>query len=158
MMMTDSSGSVVWQGEFKPFGEPLSISGSVTNNLRFSGQYYDSETGLHQNWHRDYMPEIGRYVEADPVLQPANNNTVNYQCSNSSEPPFESLLENPQALNPYVYTADNPVRYIDPKGLAIIVPGVREMETICRASPNRMTYVLGQPEYSIPIHVQRNVV
>ncbi len=31
MVMTDSSGNTVWQGEFKPFGEPLSVSGSITN-------------------------------------------------------------------------------------------------------------------------------
>ncbi len=43
MLMTDGSGNAVWQGEFKPFGEPLSITGSITNNLRFPGQYYDSE-------------------------------------------------------------------------------------------------------------------
>jgi uncharacterized protein RhaS with RHS repeats len=47
--MTDSSASVVWYGEFLPFGEPLSITGTITNNLRFPGQYYDEETGLHYN-------------------------------------------------------------------------------------------------------------
>jgi RHS repeat-associated protein len=35
--------------------------------LRFPGQYYDEETGLHYNWHRYYKPEWGRYVEADPL-------------------------------------------------------------------------------------------
>ena len=37
-LMTDSSGTTVWQGEFKPFGEPVSVTGSITNNLRFPGQ------------------------------------------------------------------------------------------------------------------------
>lgn len=36
-------------------------------NLRFPGQYYDSETGLNQNWNRDYDPLTGRYIESDPV-------------------------------------------------------------------------------------------
>jgi RHS repeat-associated protein len=67
MLTTESSGSIVWQGEFKPFGEPLSVSGSVTNNLRFPGQYYDAETGLHQNYFRDYSPQLGRYLEGDPI-------------------------------------------------------------------------------------------
>jgi uncharacterized protein RhaS with RHS repeats len=35
--MTDSSGSTVWYGKFLPFGEPLSITGTITNNLRFPG-------------------------------------------------------------------------------------------------------------------------
>ncbi|MCP3928383.1 MAG: RHS repeat-associated core domain-containing protein [Bacteroidetes bacterium] len=33
----------------------------------FPGQYYDSETGLHYNWHRFYDPETGRYISADPI-------------------------------------------------------------------------------------------
>ena len=43
MMMTDSTGTTVWQGEFLPFGEEYSVTGTVTNNLRFPGQYYDEE-------------------------------------------------------------------------------------------------------------------
>jgi uncharacterized protein RhaS with RHS repeats len=31
--MTDSSAAVVWYGEFLPFGEPLSVTGTITNNL-----------------------------------------------------------------------------------------------------------------------------
>ena len=65
--MTDSSGQVVWQGEFKPFGESVSVTGSVINNLRFTGQYFDQETGLHYNYFRDYNPTVGSYIEADPI-------------------------------------------------------------------------------------------
>lgn len=36
-------------------------------DLRFPGQYYDQETGLHYNYFRDYHPGIGRYVEPDPI-------------------------------------------------------------------------------------------
>ncbi|OGH08156.1 MAG: hypothetical protein A2W22_06240 [Candidatus Levybacteria bacterium RBG_16_35_11] len=93
MVMTDSSGAVVWQGEFKPFGETLSITGSITNNLRFPGQYYDSETGLHQNWWRDYNTMIGRYPEADPI---GIGRGINHL---------------------YVYSLNNPIIYIDPFGL-----------------------------------------
>jgi RHS repeat-associated protein len=92
MMMTDSAGSTVWQGEFKPFGEPLSVSGSITNNLRFPGQYYDNETGLHQNYFRDYKPEIGRYPEADPIGIKGG-------------------------INLFVYVLNNPVSYTDQLGL-----------------------------------------
>jgi RHS repeat-associated protein len=32
-----------------------------------AGQYFDAETGLHHNWHREYDPEIGRYQTPDPI-------------------------------------------------------------------------------------------
>lgn len=67
MMMTDQNRNIVWQAEHLPFGEPQSITGTITNNLRFAGQYYDAETGLHYNYFRDCMPEIGRYIEKDPI-------------------------------------------------------------------------------------------
>jgi RHS repeat-associated protein len=118
MEMTDSTGSIVWQGEFKPFGGPLSVTGSITNNLRFSGQYYDSETGLHQNWHRDYKPEVGRYVESDPILQPMISKPIKSSCSKSTVTwRVPMLMRNPQDLLPYVYTKGNPIILTDPTGL-----------------------------------------
>jgi RHS repeat-associated protein len=62
------NGAVVWSATYNAFGrakiDPLL---TVANNLRFPGQYYDQETGLHYNWHRYYDPEIGRYLTADPI-------------------------------------------------------------------------------------------
>jgi len=39
----------------------------VAFNLRFPGQYYDAETGTNYNYHRDFDPAIGRYLESDPI-------------------------------------------------------------------------------------------
>jgi YD repeat-containing protein len=38
--MTDASGVVVWVADYKPFGEATITVSSITNNLRFPGQYY----------------------------------------------------------------------------------------------------------------------
>ena len=35
--------------------------------LRFPGQWFQAESGLHQNWMRDYDPTTGRYLQADPL-------------------------------------------------------------------------------------------
>jgi RHS repeat-associated protein len=35
--------------------------------LRFQGQYYDYETGLHYNRFRYYDPDIGRFVSQNPI-------------------------------------------------------------------------------------------
>jgi RHS repeat-associated protein len=115
----EGSPHVVWEGEYLPFGESLSITSSVTNNLRFPGQYYDSETGLHYNYFRDYKPEIGRYVEADPILQPMINlRLTSSGCSKTKLTWLvPTLVTDPQNLYPYVYVQSNPINYGDPYGL-----------------------------------------
>lgn len=66
--MTDMSGAVVWSARYSSFGQAyVDGSSGVTNHLRFPGQYYDGETGLHYNFHRFYDPEVGRYLRIDPV-------------------------------------------------------------------------------------------
>jgi RHS repeat-associated protein len=44
-----------------------SAGATVEINSRFPGQYWDRETGLHQNWHREYEAVRGRYVQGDPI-------------------------------------------------------------------------------------------
>jgi RHS repeat-associated protein len=57
-----------WSSINNPFGEqqPTSTVGYVYN-LRFPGQYYDAESGLHYNMARFYDPLSGRYGQADPL-------------------------------------------------------------------------------------------
>jgi RHS repeat-associated protein len=69
---------------------------TVENNLRFPGQYFEAETGLHQNYFRDYDPGIGRYREPDPIGQLG-------------------------ALNLYAYVGNTPVNASDPHGLLTAV-------------------------------------
>nr|MDU9044451.1 RHS repeat-associated core domain-containing protein [Candidatus Electrothrix aestuarii] len=66
-IITNDAGSVVWQAEYLPFGNVNISVAQIENNLRFPGQYYDAETGLHYNWNRYYDPETGRYIAADPI-------------------------------------------------------------------------------------------
>jgi RHS repeat-associated protein len=65
LKMTDLSKAVVWDAIYKPFGEIVSTTGPASNNLRFPGQYFLIEDGLHYNWYRHYDPTIGRYVQPD---------------------------------------------------------------------------------------------
>jgi RHS repeat-associated protein len=67
LKMTDGSQVVVWDAVYNPFGDVNSITGSASNNLRFPGQYFLIESGLHYNWHRHYDPTLGRYTQTDPL-------------------------------------------------------------------------------------------
>jgi RHS repeat-associated protein len=75
-------------------------------NLRFPGQYYDSETGLNYNQSRDYKPITGRYIEGDSFgLQ--------------------------GGVNIYSYSNQSPIVYFDREGniaaigaAACFIPGV----------------------------------
>jgi large repetitive protein len=94
--MTSVNGAVVWSAKYSSFGEASIDAGStVTNNLRFPGQYYDSETGLHYNYHRYYDPSAGRYLTPDPIGLEGGINLFAYvenNPSNNTDP--YGLLDN----------------------------------------------------------------
>ena len=74
---TNAAGSTVWTWDSGAFGKEAP-TGSATVNLRFPGQYYDSESTLHYNWNRYYNPAIGRYISSDPIGLAGGLNTFGY--------------------------------------------------------------------------------
>jgi RHS repeat-associated protein len=65
--MTNAAKATVWSATYKPWGEVQAITGTAIQNLRFPGQYFQIETGLAYNWHRQYDPVTGRYTQPDPL-------------------------------------------------------------------------------------------
>ncbi|WP_108946996.1 RHS repeat-associated core domain-containing protein [Shewanella halifaxensis] len=82
MSLTDSQQQVVWQAKYDAFGKASIVSQGIENNLRFPGQYYDQESGLHYNYFRDYDPELGRYIQSDPIGLAGGINTYGYVKGN----------------------------------------------------------------------------
>lgn len=86
--LMDDTGKTVWRWESDAFGsalpdeDPDKDSVKMTSNLRFAGQYYDKETGLHYNWHRYYDPSMGQYIQADPLGLAGGINTYSYVKGN----------------------------------------------------------------------------
>jgi RHS repeat-associated protein len=81
--LVDNLGNVVWDVVYEAFGKAQVDVALVENNLRFPGQYFDAETGLHYNFFRDYDPNFGRYIESDPIGLGGGINTYVYASNNS---------------------------------------------------------------------------
>ncbi len=73
--MYDEDGVAAWRSRSTTWGTTRWDSdASAYTPLRFPGQYFDPETGLHYNYFRYYDPETGRYTSSDPLgLAPAPN-------------------------------------------------------------------------------------
>jgi RHS repeat-associated protein len=102
--LSDEAGNLAWTGDFRTWGNTLRETSQGENgsmaqdgnklsqNLRFQGQYFDREIGLHYNTFRFYDPDIGRFITSDPIRQAGGTNL-------------------------YLY-ANNPTLWIDPLGWA----------------------------------------
>ncbi|MCF5322302.1 RHS repeat-associated core domain-containing protein, partial [Pseudomonas simiae] len=77
--LTASDGKIVWSAHYRAYGEITRLDiGKIDNPLRFQGQYFDQESGLHYNRHRYYNPDIGRYLTPDPVKLAGGINAYQY--------------------------------------------------------------------------------
>jgi RHS repeat-associated protein len=78
-----SDNTQLWTWLSDPFGTDAANAntqgvGPFPYNLRFAGQDFDGQAGLHENYFRDYDPATGRYVESDPARLAASINTYAY--------------------------------------------------------------------------------
>ncbi|MGN4049999.1 RHS repeat-associated core domain-containing protein [Pseudomonas sp. SM4] len=98
--LTDYSGEIVWSAQYDAYGKvaalTLAAEDYLDQPLRFQGQYFDGESGLHYNRHRYYDPRLGRYLTPDPVKLAGG-------------------------INQYQYTP-NPTGWVDPLGLSSNCP------------------------------------
>ncbi|WP_269777254.1 RHS repeat domain-containing protein [Motilimonas pumila] len=91
--ITDALGHTVWSVQYRAYGNVLKQEvEEIHSPLRFQGQYYDVETGLHYNRHRYYNPNTAAFLTLDPIGLAGG-------------------------LNNYQYVP-NPTGWIDPLGLA----------------------------------------
>ena len=109
--LTSLQGEIVWSEKTGVWGEKGEVyADRISNPLRFQGQYFDAETGLHYNRHRYYDPEIAGFISQDPIGLAGG-------------------------LNVYQY-APNPLSWIDPLGLKC---GFAEKDNITQRWVNKLT-------------------
>ena len=89
-MTSNSSGAVINNYAYSPFGESVSLSGTT---FGYTGQRFDPETGLYYYKNRHYSPELGRFLQPD-------------------------LIGYADGLNVYHYGYNDPNTFSDPLGLA----------------------------------------
>ncbi|SCC24963.1 RHS repeat-associated core domain-containing protein, partial [Gilliamella intestini] len=97
--LTSNMGDTLYECQYNAYGQIINetyhqddFQALPDNPLRFQGQYYDEETGLHYNLNRYYDPFTGRYITQDPL----------------------GILG---GLNSYQYAGSDPINWIDPLGL-----------------------------------------
>jgi RHS repeat-associated protein len=92
--LTAPNGAVAWRATCDVFGRGTVAGGAVvSNNLSLPGQYADNETGLHYAYHRYFDPETGRFMTVDPLGIAG------------------------QDVNLFRYVKNQPLNYLDPRGL-----------------------------------------
>ena len=95
--LINKDGEVDWSVELDAWGNVLKEHNpkNIDQPIRFQGQHFDEESGLHYNRHRYYDPQLGRYINQDPIG-------------------FDG-----RGLNFYQYTSNSPLNITDPKGLIL---------------------------------------
>ncbi len=96
-LMTGVNQAVLSNMDYMPFGQQIA-GGSATTD-KFTGQEYDSESGLYQFPFRYFESSMGRFLTPDPAGLAA------------ADP------MNPQSWDRYAYVTNNPLSVTDPLGL-----------------------------------------
>src|ERR1043166_1703181 len=113
-VVTGQGGEVRGRYDYLPFGEEVYIGrqgyGGEDIRQRFTSKERDEETGLDYFVNCYYSSAQGRFTSYDPLFINARR------------------LVDPQRLNVYAYSRNNPLRYIDPDGLNLLIAAKTEEE------------------------------
>ena len=108
--ITNEQGDVVWEADYEPFGGIFDEENiDITNKYNYNSKELDTNTNLLYYGNRFYDSNIGRFTTADTV---------------------KGSLGNPQSLNRYVYTLNNPLKYVDPTGNRVQIIDEADREQI----------------------------
>jgi RHS repeat-associated protein len=112
--VTDEDGLITAVYDYYPYGDNRIADemGAEINN-RFTGQELDEETDLHYYGARYYSASLGKFSTIDPLAFYISNSK---QIKDKLNKEQIDILSDPQLLNNYSYSRNNPVVYVDPNG------------------------------------------
>ena len=90
-LITNASGTAENAYKYYPFGDSLNFTGTVKNDVKYTGQRYVDGIESYDFNARYYDPELGRFYSIDPLGS--------------------------AAISPYAYCSNDPVNFIDPSGM-----------------------------------------
>ncbi|MGH9863459.1 MAG: RHS repeat-associated core domain-containing protein, partial [Candidatus Acidiferrales bacterium] len=114
-VVTNATGGIVEESDYYPFGGERVLTDTLNNNYKFTGQERDAESALDNFTARHYASNLGRFLQPDEFT----GGPVDAFSANDPAPPGPlpyALITNPQSLNKYTYTWNNPLVYVDPEG------------------------------------------
>jgi RHS repeat-associated protein len=120
---TDATARVISYEEYHPFGTTAYQATDKTikaafKRYRYTGMERDDESGLAYHTARYYIPWLGRWLSADPLLVTLHDNTNDANTSsNQTEQITSQEAERMVNLCAYCYCSNNPLNRIDPSGL-----------------------------------------
>jgi RHS repeat-associated protein len=114
-LVTSATGAIQEESDYHPYGEEAVIVDTLsTQPYKFTGKERDAESGLDYFIVRHYSSALGRFMQPDEF----KGGPVDAFDGETGPPgplPYANIF-NPQSLNKYSYTYNNPLRYTDPNG------------------------------------------
>jgi RHS repeat-associated protein len=124
LALINKDGEVDWSVELDAWGNVIKEHNpkGFQQPIRFQGQHYDQESGLHYNRYRYYDPKVGRYINQDPIGLDGGANIYGYVGGNplSYTDPLGDVRQGGQTGQWWEYTDRNFQRWFH---LCIKQPG-----------------------------------